>query len=66
MVSLRHTLHESNAAADFLAKKSAQSDSSFVCMKLFLMTSIILANIMGIEFVQPSFGSFSYFSLLLD
>ena len=62
-VSLRHTLCEGNAAADFLAKKGALSDSSLVILNEtpLDMASVLLADAMGVEFFDPSMGLFSIF-----
>jgi len=55
VVSLWHTLHEGKVAADFLAKKGALSDSSLVILYEAPsdIASVLLAHVMGIEFVQP-------------
>jgi ribonuclease HI len=55
VVSLRHTLREGNAAADFLAKKGALSDSSLVILNEVPpdMVSVLLADAMSVEFVRP-------------
>lgn len=62
-VSLRHTLCEGNAAADFLAKKGALSDSSLVILNETPpdMASVLLADAMGVEFVRPQYGFFLAF-----
>jgi len=53
VVSLRHTLREGNTATDFLAKKGALNDSSLVILNETPpnMTSVLLADAMGVEFV---------------
>nr|ABN08309.1 Polynucleotidyl transferase, Ribonuclease H fold [Medicago truncatula] len=55
MVSLRHTLREGNAAADFLVKKGALSDSSLVILNEAPpdMACVLLAAAIGVEFVRP-------------
>ncbi|XP_024636578.1 uncharacterized protein [Medicago truncatula] len=55
VVSLRHTLCEGNAAADFLAKKGALSDSCLVILNEAPpdIASILLADTIGVEFVRP-------------
>ena len=48
-------MREGNAAADFLVKKGALSSSSFLILNEAPpdMTSVLLAYVMGVEFVQP-------------
>lgn len=55
MVSLRHTFRKRNiVVADFLLKKDALNSSNLVILNETPpdMVSILLANIMGVEFVQ--------------
>jgi len=70
VVSLRHTLCDGNAVADFLTKKGALSGSSFVILNEVPpdMTSILLADDMSVEFVRVFlvfFVLFLFFSSLL-
>lgn len=55
VVIFQYILHEGNVTIDFLAKKSALSDNdNFVIFHEASpdMSSILLANIMGVEFVR--------------
>ena len=53
--SLRHTLREGNAAADFLVKKSALGDSSLVILNEASpdMAFVLFTDVMSVEFVRP-------------
>nr|ABN09044.1 Ribonuclease H [Medicago truncatula] len=55
VVSLRHTLCEGNAAADFLAKKGALSDTSLVILNEAPpdIAFVLLADAVGVKFVRP-------------
>lgn len=66
MVNLQNTLLKSNDTTDFQVKKGALIDNDFVVFhKTFNASSIFLANVMNVEFVQLSLGSLIRFVLFL-
>ena len=64
IVNLQHTSLESVVTIDFLTTKDVLSDNDFVVFyKALNMSSILLANVMNVEFVRLGTMLFKHYSL---